>query len=83
VGNAAGVFQVGGAHVFSTARGYGQACKLGLGSIAEAAVWPLLVVLRFPVRYLPACVEQVGEPAHLQALLAQPAMEALHVCVLR
>ena len=46
-------------------------------------MWTLLVVLRLPTRDLPACVEQVGEPAHPQALLAQPPVEALDMRVLR
>src|ERR1700733_5387203 len=46
-------------------------------------MWTLFVVLRFPITYLPACVKEVGEPAHSQALFAQPTMEALHVRVLR
>ena len=45
-------------------------------------MWTLFVVFRLPVTDLPACVKQVGEPAHLQALFAQPSMEALHVRVL-
>ena len=82
VGNAAGVFQVGGAYVFSIALGYGHACKLGRRSVTEIAVWPLFVVLHLPVSYSSACVEQVGEPADPQALFPQPAVEALHMRVL-
>jgi hypothetical protein len=37
-------FQVGAAHVFSIALGYSHARKLGRGSVAETAVWSLLVV---------------------------------------
>lgn len=83
MGNAAGVFQVGGAHVFSIALGYSHTRKLGRCSVPEAAVWPLFVVLHLPVSYLPARVEQVVKPVDPQALFPQPAMEALHVCVLR
>ena len=46
-------------------------------------MWTLFVVLRLPERNLPACVQQIGKPAHLQALFAQPAVEALYMRVLR
>ena len=46
-------------------------------------MWTLFVVLRLPVTHFPACVEQVGEPVHPQALLPQPSVEALHMRVLR
>ena len=45
-------------------------------------MWTLFVVLRLPITYLPACVKEVGEPAHPQALFAQATMEALHMTVL-
>jgi hypothetical protein len=44
VGNAARVFQVSEAHVFSIALGYGHSRKLGRGFVAETAMWSLLVV---------------------------------------
>jgi hypothetical protein len=40
VESAVGVFQVGGAHVFSIALGYGRPRKLGWRSVAETAVRP-------------------------------------------
>ena len=80
--NAAGVFQVSEAHVFSIALGYGHARKLGRGFVAETAMWSLLVVFRLPGTYLPACIEQVREPTDPQALFAQSAMKALHMRVL-
>ena len=83
MGNARGVFQVGEAHVFSIALGYGHSRKLSRSSVTEAAVRPLFVVLHLPVSNFSACVEQVGEPADPQALFPQPAVEALHMRVLR
>ena len=44
---------------------------------------PPLVVIVAPVGDGPSCLEQVLEPADAQALLAQLAVEALHVGVLR
>ena len=44
MGNAARVFQVSEAHVFSIALGYGHSRKLGRGFVAETAMWSLLVV---------------------------------------
>ncbi len=82
MGNAAGGFQVSGAQVFSIALGYGHARKLGRGPVAETAVWTLLVIFHLPLANFPACVEQAGEPAYPQALFAQSAVEALHMCVL-
>lgn len=46
-------------------------------------MWPLFVVFRLPMSNFPACIEQVREPTDPQALLPQPAVEALHMCVLR
>jgi hypothetical protein len=51
---------VGGAHVFSIALGYGHSRKLGRRSVAETAVWPMLVVLHLPVRYLPSRIERAS-----------------------
>jgi hypothetical protein len=82
VGNAAGVFQVGEAHVFSIAPGYGHLCELGRGSVAETAVWTLLVIFHLPISDLPAHIEEVAKPADPQALFAQSGVEALHMRVL-
>ena len=46
-------------------------------------MWPLLVVFHLPVSDFPACIEQVREPTAPQALVSQPAVEALHMRVLR
>ena len=70
MGNNAGDFQVGEADVFPIAPLPAILCKLIRCSIAEAAMWPLFVVLRFPARDLASSVEQVGEPTHAQTLLA-------------
>ena len=72
MGNAEGVFQAGEACVFSTALTASCCSKLGRSSVAEAAVWPFFVVLPFPSGNLDACVEQVPEPIHPQALFSQP-----------
>jgi hypothetical protein len=77
VGNAAGVFQVGDAHVFSIAQSPCLAVQTRLGfCIVEAAARPLLVVLLSPICDLPASVEQVGEPIDPQALFAKLSVEA-------
>ncbi len=82
MGNAGGVFQAGEACVFSIALAADCFNKLGWRSVAEAAVWPLFVVLSFPSGNLDACVEQVSEPTYTQALFSGPSMEAFYVCVL-
>ena len=46
-------------------------------------MWVARVIFRLPSRYLPPCVEQVPEPARVQALVAQLSVEALHASVLR
>jgi hypothetical protein len=42
----------------------------------------LCVVIRTPFRDLSARVEQIPEPAHVQALIAEPAIEAFDVGIL-
>ena len=74
------VFQAGEACVFSTACFCGE---LRWRHVAQAAVWPPLVVILAPVRDDPPGLEQVLEPADAKALLAQLAVETLHVGVLR
>ena len=49
VGNAGSVFQVGEAHVLGIAQLFVDGRELTWRSIAQAAVWPLFVVLRLPV----------------------------------
>ena len=49
VGNAGSVFQVGEAHVLGIALLFVDGRELAWRSIAQAAVWPLFVVLRLPV----------------------------------
>jgi hypothetical protein len=44
-------------------------------------VWPFNVLLP-PTCDLDACIEQVPEPTHTQALFSEPAVEALHMGVL-
>jgi hypothetical protein len=80
VGNAGGVFQADEVCVFAIALDCLR--KLSRCSVAEAAVWPFFVVLLAPIGDLSACVEQVLEPAHTQALFSEPAMKALYVGVL-
>lgn len=46
-------------------------------------MWPPFVVIATPVVDDPPCFKQVLEPADAQALLAQLAVETLHVGVLR
>src|ERR1700691_3005861 len=46
-------------------------------------MWTLGVVLGSPGSDLSARVPQIPEPVHVQALIAQAAMEALHMRVLR
>lgn len=82
MGNAVGVFQAGEACVFSIARLSECPRKLGWCSVVEAAVRADFVVLLSPAGDFYSRVEQVREPAGAQALLAQLAMEALHVSVL-
>ena len=82
MGNAGGVFQAGEACVFSIALAADRFNKLGWRSVAKAAVWPFFVVLPFPSGNLDACVEQVPEPMHPQALFSQPSMKAFYVGVL-
>lgn len=85
MGNAAGVFQVGEAHVFFPALVRGHARKLGWRFVVGATEWPLLVVFCLPIAYLPACVEEIGKPpANPQArLVVQSTVEALNMSVLR
>ena len=78
--NAGGVFQADEVCVFATA--LGCSCKLGRRSVAEAAMWPFFVVLCPPIGDLDACIEQVSEPTHAQALFSQPAVKALHMGIL-
>jgi hypothetical protein len=45
-------------------------------SVAESAMWPLLVVSRLPVSNFPKCIEQVREPNDVRALLLHPIRES-------
>ena len=83
MGNAEGVFQAGGACVFSVARFLDCLHELVGGSVVEAAVWPDFVVLLSPARYLDPRIEEVAKPVGSQALIAQLAVKALHMTVLR
>jgi hypothetical protein len=80
VGNAGGDFQADEVCVFATTLGCLR--KLGRCSVAEAAVWPFFVVLLPPTCDLDACIEQVPEPTHTQALFSESAVKALHMGVL-
>ena len=80
MGNAGGVFQVGGAHVFSIAC---LACKLCRRPIIQAAVWSLFVVIIAPDGDLPSGVKQVLKPTDPQTLFAQSPVKAFDVRVLR
>src|SRR5205085_6807856 len=51
--------------------------------IPERRMWTLGVVLGSPGRDLSPRVPQIPEPTHVQALISQAAMEALHMRVLR
>src|SRR3972149_10778511 len=74
-------FQGGAAPVFSTAPGR-LTRELRRRAIPQAAVRPVLVVLLPPGGDLPARLEQVPEPAHIQALLPHPPVKTLHASVL-
>ncbi len=65
-------------------RGRPQPCrsKLLRRQIPQTAVRTFLVILLPPGCDLAPRFEQVLEPTHLQALLAQPPMKAFHACVL-
>jgi hypothetical protein len=80
VGNARGVFQSDEVCVFAIA----LSClrKLSRCSVAKAAVRSFFVVLFLPVGDLDACVNEISEPAHTQALISEPAVKALHMGVL-
>ena len=69
MGNAFGVFKVGGAHVFFIVC---FACKLCRRPIVQAAVWSLFVVIMAPDGDLPSGVKQVLKPTDPQTLFAQP-----------
>lgn len=49
---------------------------------AQCRMRALSVVIGAPFGNFSPRVEQIPEPAHVQALIAKPAVEALHVCVL-
>ena len=80
MGNAGGVFQADEVCVFATTLGCLR--KLDRCSVAEAAVWPFFVVLLPPICDLDACIEQIPEPTHTQALFSESAVKALHMGVL-
>lgn len=80
--NAGGVFQADEVSDFATALALGCLRKLSRCSVAEAAVGPFFVVLFPPIGDFDACVKEVPEPAHAQALFPEPAMKALHMGVL-
>jgi hypothetical protein len=81
VGNAGGVFQADGVCVFPIALPPTDVGELGWRSVAETAVWPLLIVVLLPGSDLTSCVEQVHEPVHPQAFFPQSSVKALHVRV--
>ena len=74
------VFQAGAVHVFSSAL---SLCELGWRQVIQAAVWPIFVVVAPPVSDDSPCFEEILEPADAQAFLAQLAVKALHVAILR
>ena len=74
------VFQADGVRVFSTAC---SSSELSRRQIVQAAVRPVFVVIPVPRSDDASCFEQVLEPVDTQTLLAQSAVEALHVCILR
>ena len=45
-------------------------------------MWLFFLVLLPPIGDLDACIEQVFEPAHAQAIFSEPAKKALHMGVL-
>lgn len=60
----------------------GFGCERCWHQIIQAAVRPFVVVVITPSRDLFPYIEGILEPTHLQALLAQPSGEALHIRVL-
>jgi len=73
------VFQGGSIAVFSTAAG---GCKLRRCTVVQSRVGALVVVVAPPEMQLPPGVGQVEEHLHVQALVAELAVEALDVAVL-
>ncbi len=75
-----GVFQADGVRVFSTA---GLCRKLRRCQVIQTAMWSSFVVIMPPVGDDTSSLEEVLEPTDSQAFLAQLAVKALHVAILR
>jgi len=56
--------------------------KLNRRQVTQTAMWTLVIVLFAPGRDLPARIPEVRKPTHIQAFIAQPAVEAFHFGVL-
>jgi len=74
------VFQADSVRVFSSVL---PACELGWRQVIQAAVRPVFVVFASPVGDDASCFEQVLEPADTQTFLAQFAVEAFDIAILR
>jgi len=59
-----------------------ERCELFRSSISKTAMRPVRVVVAAPGFDLTPRVEQIAEPAHVEAFLAQAAVETFHVRVL-